>query len=248
MRRHHANWLHRHAAEDSPGTRLPFVANVLPVTVVGRTWSAATDTKAIIAVDDEGAMLRDVTSSDGYERLRPELERYLHLTPSKWQETSLSDLWQWIEVSRREVCYCNSDPQHRADCRRCDGWGFVAAEQPRRGRVGGATVDVETLFSALPPELLNLGGEYCHIGSAPASRSGEGSQRVVFARGDCWRALLMELFVDQPAADTPLYLPGVGPLWHARHDPLGRLVLADWYEERGEAEHAAHLREHVPPW
>jgi len=257
MRRHHANWLHRHAAGDSPGTRLPFVANVLPVILDGRTWSAATDTRMILAVSDGGELLHEQTSSDGYARLHPEMKRFLNLADARWSETTLHDLWSWVAVSHRLVCdYCERQLGHGvsrpcSECDECQGTGYFRQEIQRYGRIGGALVNVEELLSALPPELIDLGSEFCRIGLAPFSDPGAEARRMFLARGERWRMVLIEPPHDEfepPVGPFPLYLPGVGPLWHARHDPLGRLVLADRYEERGEAEYAAHLREHVPPW
>ena len=205
-------------------------------------WAVATDGRAVLAV--HGAA--DLAEADVPTEAGLYLGKMLSAVPcGGWTGTTLPDLWAFLGPYHRTPCpYCRQYRDAGIACGECEGQGFHdGAEEPRRVDVAGAVVDADLVLRYVPAWLADHFGEGCRFGRWDALPIlGGGTQRAVLVEGPRgeWRAVVSPMAAD-PDPARPVYLPGAGEA-----AGLPGPVRADWYDERGESDHAAALRRPEP--
>ena len=224
MARPPTNWLHSLAASAARAARFPCLEDVFPVEINGSCWSAVTDWRYVLAIQDDGELVTRTPPAEGHDKVQHAIQRYLALDFRDWQRTPIADLKNWL-------------PTHEPP----DDDLFM-------GIIAGAMVDVCLLSRVLREELLSLSNSkraaFCRMGQRRPL--GYEERSMLFVKGEMWQLLLMGVATD--VEPLPLFLPGLGGIWHRRHDASGRLEIAEFYEAHGYPEYARHIRSHSLPW
>ena len=228
-------WLLRYA-DPMPGQ---WCSGVIAISV----WSVATDRRSLLAWSDGGRL--GMPHPGVPPRLGP---TFLDGLARTILHTRLCDLLLWCGHLSFDVCLeckgeCLEANQGVILVRYCDacegvGWYFPGINDVRHGMLAGVRIDMNRLAWTLAPDLLDAGEDEVSVGTLL-----DGHALVI----DGSRFRLVQMCVT-PMPHHPAFVPTFhadpmyAQLWLEREDPAGAAVLADWLEDQGDGEQAAHWR------
>ena len=221
-------------------------------------WSIATDGRIMMALRDGGIGAdhqADRTEGNGFLGRGSAIDtirKLLTAEPREWHYTTLPDLWSWCEAYHRHRCssceFAYPATMGEVPCDDCDGTRWNQGPPTlgvRRGVVAGVIVDRDRLLKVLDAGLYDRFGGECRYGFMPTPRTQAPSTLFIEHPQRQWRVVVMGMAdpaiypgqFDEPLSARkpyPVYVPGLGEIWHARH--AAPYAVADWLIDHGQPE------------